>query len=990
MTAKTLILQVTRRNWHALLAAGVATTLLTAADLAAAWPLAIVLDRVIKGRDGGFDLTTPDLRILLAMAGAVVLIATVDAVGTYVSEISLNRAGERIVHDLRVATYAHLQRLSLTYHDKRGKGDLVARLTGDANSVGSLFSDVIGSVAQALLLLAGMATITIIVDPVIALAIFAIVPVLGVVTLHYRRKVRAAARRQRHIEGDIASMATESLGAMRVVKAFGGESYEEDRVHAQSEVRKRYGMQLASLEARFAGLVDILGALTIAIVLVAGTYRVAAGAITVGTLVVLASYAKKVYSPLRVLAKQQTAASRALARADRIADVLSADQVLEEHPQGFADGRARGHIVLKGVTFGYEPDQQVIEDLSLEIPAGARIAVVGHSGAGKSTLGALIARFYDPNAGRVLIDGHDARECSLEWLRSQIGFLLQDTVLFTGTVGENIAYGMKATRSEIVEAARIADADDFISRLPQNYHEPLGPQGVGLSGGQRQRLGIARVLLRDPPILILDEPTTGLDAASEAQVMESLRTLMRDRTTVMITHSIALARTADRVLVMEDGRVVQAGDPAALVARPGPFRRLASEQGLLPDGRPPRPPRDVALPAMRRMLDTDVMAGILQRSLGRRGAQIDEIRILRAAYRPGERLVVRYRLGLGGTRAEAVAALSAGGDLARRASAEESLAAARAVNGRSPAETPLSFDPALDALIQWLPLDLALPALWLPPAELASRLRGAGIAVDDIPGAPEVMGYHPGRRVTLRFDGHVINAYARNAEFQRALDGLRAATRTADVPAAPLEGFIPSLGLTAQGQLGGATVDPVRAALEAGALLADLHVRLPTAGLTRIGPSQELEEVVGTVAVLQALVPHLRRRLEALVDRLVAARPDLTPSVAAHGSFRPRELARVGGRIVPARYDSLCHAPAALDIGRYAGGLVRGELDDAEVVLDVLDRLIHGYGTAPPGLPWYLATSIVRSGLRPFRRQMDRWPDRTEAIVEVAETVVAG
>src|SRR5262249_29028073 len=354
------------------------------------------------------------------------------------------RSGERIAHELRMRTYNHLQRLSLTYHDTRGKGDLVSRATSDANQVGALFSDVIGSIAQALLLLLGMAAVTIVIDPLMGLAVFRAVRGRAGGTSHSRGRGPHAARRQRANEGEIASIATESLSAIRVIKAFGSEGFEGDRVAERSELRRKHGVDLAGLEARFAGLVDILGAATIAVVLVAGTYRVAAGALTAGALVVLASYAKKVYSPLKEIAKQSTNASRSMARAERIAEVLSADQVLDDPPGGFAEGRARGHIRLENVTFGYQPDRPIVEGLSLEIPAGARIAIVGHSGAGKSTLGALVSRFYDPTAGRVLIDGRDARECSLEWLRGQIGFLLQDTVLFTGTVAENIAYGVRA------------------------------------------------------------------------------------------------------------------------------------------------------------------------------------------------------------------------------------------------------------------------------------------------------------------------------------------------------------------------------------------------------------------------------------------------------------------------------------------------------------------------------------------------------------------
>ena len=575
-----LIRGLIRRHWLALFSGGTGAVVLTVAQLAQPFPLQWVIDHVIGDRTGGFALDGAGLRALWIAGLAVVVISAVSAGGTYVAEIGLSRAGERIAHDLRVATYAHLQRLSLAFHDRRQKGDLVTRLTEDANQVGELFSESIGTMTQAVLILVGMAAVTVFLDPLLALAMFAVTPVLGLVTVHYRRKVKLAARHQRASEGEIASLAAESLSAMRVVKAFGGERYEHERVLDRSLKRRQFGMISAGLEARFGGAVEVIGATTMAVVLVFGTYRVAAGAISPGALVVFVQYSRKVYQPLKDIAKQSSRVAKRMARADRVAEVLSADQVLEDRPDAVAGGRAAGQIALEGVSFAYEPARPVLEDVSLRVRPGEHVAVVGSSGAGKSTIGALIARFYDPVSGRVEIDGRDARDWSLPWLRDQIGILLQDTVLFTGTVAENIAYGASATREEIVAAAQAAGAHDFISRLPGGYDEPLGPQGVGLSGGQRQRLGIARVLLRNPPILLLDEPTTGLDALSEANLVGSLRALMHGRTTIIVTHSMSLAATADRVLVVDSGRIVQDGAPAALLAERGPFRRMTVEQTI--------------------------------------------------------------------------------------------------------------------------------------------------------------------------------------------------------------------------------------------------------------------------------------------------------------------------------------------------------------------------------------------------------------------------
>src|ERR671932_1706969 len=344
-----LIRGLMRRHWLALFSGGTGAVVLTLAQLAQPFPLQWVIDHVIGQRTSGFALDGAGLRALWIAGLAVILVSAVSAGGTYVAEIGLSRAGERIAHDLRVATYAHLQRLSLAYHDRRQKGDLVTRLTEDANAVGTLFSDNVGAIGQAILTLLGMIVVSIAIDPTLGLAMVAVAPVLAVVTVHYRREVRLAARRQRKREGEIASLAAESLSAMRVVKAFGGERYEAERVFERSEERRQQGVYAANVEAKFGGAVDVLGSVAVALVLVLGAYRTASGAITVGDLVVIAQYARRMYRPLSDLAKQSTKASRAMARAERVAEVLGADEVLEDRAGAFAAGRAEGEVELREV-----------------------------------------------------------------------------------------------------------------------------------------------------------------------------------------------------------------------------------------------------------------------------------------------------------------------------------------------------------------------------------------------------------------------------------------------------------------------------------------------------------------------------------------------------------------------------------------------------------------------------------------------------------------
>lgn len=571
-----------RRHWGALAGAGGSTVALTVAQLASPWPLKFAIDELVTGRGTGFELTSEDFSLLLGLAAMVLGIALVDASATFYSDFWLNRSAEQIVHDLRTATYEHLQRLSLIFHSTRPTGDLVTRVTGDVNAVGVLFAQTLGTLASSSLVLIGMFAVTFWIDPLLAFVAFLVTPLLLWTTMHYQKRIRQMARSQRAKEGEIASLATEALSAMQVVKAFGTESFEHDRVHARSAERLKSGVESSKVEARFGALVDILGAAATALVLCLGVLAVADGRISPGDLVVVVSYTHKLYKPLKDIAKQASRAARSLARLERIAEILSSDMVLADGTGSSSPaGRAVGTVELEDVHFRYSPERPALDGVTLRVPSGSRLALVGESGAGKSTVGALVARFYDPAHGYVRIDGRDAREWPLRWVRNQVGVLLQDTILFSGSVRENIAYGTDADDKTVEDVARVAGALAFIQALPDGFDTMLGPGGVGVSGGQRQRIGIARVLLRDPPVLVLDEPTTGLDAESEAQVMTGLSRLIEGRTTILITHSTALARSADQVAVMSEGRVVEYGDPERLLSRDSAFRRLTGTQQRL-------------------------------------------------------------------------------------------------------------------------------------------------------------------------------------------------------------------------------------------------------------------------------------------------------------------------------------------------------------------------------------------------------------------------
>jgi energy-coupling factor transporter ATP-binding protein EcfA2 len=626
--------------------------------------------------------------------------------------------------------------------------------------------------------------------------------------------------------------------------------------------------------------------------------------------------------------------------------------------------------------------------VSLTIPAGQRLAVVGPSGAGKSTLAALAARFYDPQTGRVLIDGADARDYPLAWLREQIGLVLQDAVLFRGTVAENIAWGIDASREEVVRAARAVGADTFIRRLPEGYDTELNPGGTGLSGGQRQRIAIARTLLRDPAILLLDEPTAGLDAGSEAEVLAGLDTLMRGRTTVIIAHSLAHACRADRVLVLDAGLVVQEGAPDDLLVTDGPFRRLASEQGVV-DRQPRRrePFADPQLPQAPLMLDPHAVAPLLARSFDG-GAPLDvSVRYLR--YKPETNLVVHYDVRANGTSHDAVGMITSGTYLARRAAKPENIALARLARTRVAAAEPLTYDEDVGCLVQWYPLDLSLPTLATPPRELRLLLARTGLTVEISDEEPERLAYKPRRRAVIRVDGHVLKIYRSQGEFRRALAGQRAASTLHSVVTPRLEASSTEWLVTVQSHLnGGAAPGAASVAAEAGALLARLHSSRPP-GLPTFEPAAQLRAAAASARLVETIAPDLRPRLDRMLSSLAASMPNGAALVPSHGDFNARQLLVGADGLALTDFDDFCLAPAALDPATYAAYVVRGGSDDLDSALAAVDNLVNAYGERPPHLDWYLTTMILRRAARPFRYFEADWRPRVDGMVGAAEGVLA-
>jgi subfamily B ATP-binding cassette protein MsbA len=410
------------------------------------------------------------------------------------------------------------------------------------------------------------------------------VPLFGLVARAYVNRVRDAAREARALDGEAASVAEEALANVTLVQALDRADYEAARFRRAVERFFVAVMRRARLRVSFTALVDAVPVLGTIAVFWIGTHELVAGRITLGALLAFVTYLGSLYAPVRTLARLSNQAQAAGASAERLADLLAPDPGPTEAPDAIAIGRAEGRVVFERVSFAYRPGRPVLKGVSFEIRPGEMVALVGPSGTGKSTVVKLLLRLYDPTAGRITLDGHELRTLTFASLREQIALVLQDPYIFDGTVRENIRYGrLDAADAEIERAARLANAHDFVAALPQGYETQVGSKGIRLSGGQQQRLAIARALLRDAPILVLDEATSSLDSESEAAIQQALERLTARRTTLVIAHRLSTVRRADRIVVLDAGRVVEAGTHDALLAAGGLYRRLYERQ-LAPMG----------------------------------------------------------------------------------------------------------------------------------------------------------------------------------------------------------------------------------------------------------------------------------------------------------------------------------------------------------------------------------------------------------------------
>ncbi|HET6563603.1 MAG TPA: ABC transporter ATP-binding protein [Marmoricola sp.] len=567
---------------RALLGGGALVLVVAAVELALPWPLKVVVDDVLRERPPsglvgsllGPAADSPTAVLAICVLTMVAL-AALAALGSYVSSRLLLSVGERIITDLRTDIFAHLQRLSLAFHDRQRVGDLSARLTGDVNAIQALLVAVFSTLLPNLALLVGIVAVAIAIEPLFALLLLCVAPALYAVVRHYRGAIKQASREARTHEGRVSSHVTETLSTIRLVQSFAGERRGLERFRTHSDARLRAGLRQVDLQSRLPAAVELIAQGGRAAVLFLGAVLVLRGQLSLGVLLVLMAYLQQVYAPMKALARLTSTISKAQAGAERVEEVLRSTTLVEERSGAVPAPPLRGGIELKNVSFGYEPGRPVLHDVSLHARPGQVIALAGATGAGKSTIASLIPRLYDVSAGEVLLDGHDVRDLTLESVRSQVAVVLQDPLMVSGTVLDNIAYGAPhANRDQLLAAAEAAYVDEFVDRLPDGYDTHVAEAGVSLSGGQRQRIAIARALAADTPIVVLDEPTSGLDSVSESLVMRGLARLTAGRTVLVIAHRLSTLRDADRVYVIHRGRVVDAGTHAELSARAGKYREM--------------------------------------------------------------------------------------------------------------------------------------------------------------------------------------------------------------------------------------------------------------------------------------------------------------------------------------------------------------------------------------------------------------------------------
>jgi ABC-type multidrug transport system fused ATPase/permease subunit len=556
----------------------------TVMSIAGPWPLKIVLDNVVGSHkapawlDGflGHALGGHSkMQIAFAAAAALVVFAALGALASYVANYYTTSVGQWVANDLRMRTYHHLQQLSLSYYSQHQTGALVSTITADVQTIQAFASGATLDIAVDLLTIVGMLAIMFWLNWDFTLIAIAVTPFMLLFVGRFKKALKKATREVRVQQSNIVAVVEQGLESIRVVKAFGRQDLADKDLEAVSRATVDAALKARRIKALLAPVVAVTVSICAAVVLWRGSALILRGVMTAGALTVFLTYLTKFFKPVQDLATMTNSIAQTAVGVERVQAILDADAVIPEHPEAKEVQQFTGDIAFDHVAFAYDTEAPVLHDVTFHIAPGQMVGVVGATGGGKSTIVSLIPRFYDPTAGTILIDGVDIREYKVQALRSQIAYVLQETILFQGTLAENIAYGRpEATREEIIQAAKLADAHEFIVTMPHGYDSIVGERGETLSGGQRQRIGIARAIIRNNPILILDEPTAALDTESERVVMKALKELMRGRTVITIAHRLSTVRDADLILVLKDGVVAEQGTHDELLNLGGAYSEL--------------------------------------------------------------------------------------------------------------------------------------------------------------------------------------------------------------------------------------------------------------------------------------------------------------------------------------------------------------------------------------------------------------------------------
>ena len=582
MQKKIRITDVLYPHWKSLTLAFVAVLGTSLTDVLEPWPLKIVFDHVFGSKkmpDWLASLTgylgTDKISILNFAVLCVLSIALAGAVSSYFEKYLTTSVGQWVMHDLRRVLYSHIQRLSLSYHDQKRTGDLISRVTTDIDAVQNLISQVLLGMLVNVLTLFGMMLVMLYLNWAFTVIALLVAPALFFVVYHYTHRIKNASRAMRRQEGEVVSVLEEVLSSIRVVKAFAREDYEQKRFERESRASVERALVAREFKAKLPPIVEIIVAAGTCMVLWYGARLVLSGDLTSGELLVFLLYLGKMYKPMRELSKMTDTISKASVGWERIRDVLENENQVRDLPGAKKAPLLKGRIEYDRVSFAYAGSPPVLKDLTLNIEPGQLVALVGPTGAGKTTIVSLLPRFYEINSGQIRVDGTDIRRFKQKSLREQISFVLQETLLFRAPVWQNIAYGKPdATREQIERAAQLANAEEFIEQMPDGYDTMIGERGMTLSGGQRQRITIARAIIRNSPILILDEPSAGLDAESEKLVFDALENLMQGKTSIVIAHRLATVRRADKIFVVDQGGVVEQGTHDELLEQGGLYSRL--------------------------------------------------------------------------------------------------------------------------------------------------------------------------------------------------------------------------------------------------------------------------------------------------------------------------------------------------------------------------------------------------------------------------------